>query len=124
MESIEKRQGKRLKDARIAAGFKKSAREAALAFGWPYSTYAAHERGTRTMGRNDAEKYTRAFRTRGSKIDAESVLFPDGKAVAPGDDAYQRGWADAMRAVAAAATGGNIVPHPVPPKAALKSRKK
>ncbi|MDO6485814.1 helix-turn-helix transcriptional regulator [Shimia thalassica] len=52
----------RLKEARIAAGFR-SAREAADSFGWTGSTYAAHENGTRGIKPSDIEKYARAFRS-------------------------------------------------------------
>lgn len=106
MDTIEKRQGNRLKEARIAAGFTKSAAQAAAAFGWAQSTYRTHEAGTRTIGRDDAEKYTRAFCSLGSKITAESVLFPDGKTPKEranpetADEAYERGWREAMAQIA------------------------
>lgn len=75
------------------------------------------------MGRNDAETYTRAFRARGSKITAESVIFPDGKPLPEAKDSeFQRGWDAAMQAVAAAAGAGNIQPPPAP--AAKKKPKK
>ena len=57
--------GNRLKAAREAAGFG-SMREAALACGWPESTYRAHENGSRTLGYDDIEKYLAAFRRRGA----------------------------------------------------------
>lgn len=125
MEPLQKRQGNKLKEARKAAGFKKSAASAAAAFGWAVSTYRAHEGGTRTIGQDDAEKYTRAFRLKGSKITVQQVLFPDGKSgLEPAaDDPYQRGWDAAMQAVAAAAAAGNIVP-PIAAKEAPKPKKK
>ncbi|UWQ30904.1 helix-turn-helix domain-containing protein [Leisingera sp. M523] len=50
----------RLRDARIAAGFR-SAAEAATSFGWTGSTYAAHENGTRGCKPADIKKYADAF---------------------------------------------------------------
>src|SRR3974390_2989060 len=49
----------RLKAARLR--HVKSARQAALDFGWPESTYRAHESGTRNFGLGDAMKYAEAF---------------------------------------------------------------
>jgi hypothetical protein len=54
----------RLRFARKQAGFK-SARSAALAHGWPESTYRSHENNNainRNYGYDDAVKYGRAFR--------------------------------------------------------------
>ncbi|WP_188612421.1 LexA family transcriptional regulator [Chelatococcus reniformis] len=77
MDADDKRraeQGKRLADERRAAGYR-SAREAALKHGWPESTYRAHEKGTRTIGQDDAERYGRAFSPpRGRQI-ARQILF-------------------------------------------------
>jgi SOS-response transcriptional repressor LexA len=50
----------RLRQARAAAGFQ-SARQAALAFGWPEATYAQHENGTRGVRADTAQKYAAAF---------------------------------------------------------------
>ncbi|WP_260080346.1 helix-turn-helix domain-containing protein [Phaeobacter inhibens] len=50
----------RLRDARLAAGFR-SAAEAAASFGWTGSTYAAHENGTRGCKPADIKKYADAF---------------------------------------------------------------
>lgn len=122
MKSLQQRQGSRLREARDAAGYG-SARAAAIGQGWPETTYRAHEGGWRTIGQDDAEKYTRAFRALGSKITAEMVLFPDGKPIPDSkDDEFQRGWDAAMQAVAAAAGGGNIPPPAV--KTAKKKPKK
>src|SRR5262245_43122186 len=71
---IRKRQGERLQQARIAAGYR-SAREAALQNEWAESTYRAHERGMRTIGQDDAERYARIFRGRGVKITALGIMF-------------------------------------------------
>lgn len=50
----------RLRKARLAAGFK-SAMRAAMTKGWPYSTYAGHENGTRAFSERDALIYGVAF---------------------------------------------------------------
>lgn len=58
----------RLKQARMRAGFK-SARAAALKFGWTPSTYASHENGqTPEVPRDAAIVYARAFRVSPSWI--------------------------------------------------------
>lgn len=114
MEPLRKRQGNRLKEARNAAGYD-SARSAALENGWPEATYRAHEGGWRTIGQDDAETYIRAFRLRGARITAESVLFPNGKhSPQPEESEFQQGWDAAMQAVAAAASAGNIQSAPRP----------
>jgi hypothetical protein len=53
----------RLIQARKAAGFR-SARAAAIKFGWTVSTYASHENGQSNYGLEKAEKYAHAFKTR------------------------------------------------------------
>lgn len=50
----------RLRNARIKAGYK-SARRAALRFGWSVSTYAAHENGQNRFDAESARAYGRAF---------------------------------------------------------------
>lgn len=70
MESM----GKRLRAARVAAGFK-SARSAAIRFGWSPSTYGAHENGQNEFDPETAAKYARAFRTT-----AHALLFGGGAA--------------------------------------------
>lgn len=74
--SIRRAQGKRLAELREMAGFK-SARQAALECGWKESSYRAHENGSRTMGRNDAEKYVNRFNAilGRRQADAQYVLF-------------------------------------------------
>ncbi len=67
-------QGRRLKGARIAAGYR-SAREAAHENGWKESSYRAHENGTRTIGQDDAERYARRFRALGASTSAKQILF-------------------------------------------------
>ena len=52
----------RLKAAREQAGYT-SASAAANRFGWTVSTYLAHENGTRGLGLEEIEKYSKAFRT-------------------------------------------------------------
>lgn len=51
--------GDRLKQARIAKGFE-TAREAAVALGQPYPTYAAHENNSRGFG-HEARRYALFF---------------------------------------------------------------
>lgn len=76
MKDIRKAQGARLTAARMAAGYR-SAREAALANGWPESTYRAHEAGSRTIGQDDAARYARRFGGAGVSVSARSILFGD-----------------------------------------------
>jgi hypothetical protein len=79
---IRRAQGTRLRAARKAAGYR-SAREAAISNGWPPSTYSAHERGDRTIGADDAEKYLRRFRAQkpGLHVNPGEILFgPNGGA--------------------------------------------
>ncbi|EJW11271.1 hypothetical protein A33M_3349 [Rhodovulum sp. PH10] len=73
---IRKRQGERLRAARIAAGYR-SARDAALSNGWPESSYRAHEGGTRTIGQDDADRYARRFVAAGARVSARDILFGD-----------------------------------------------
>jgi SOS-response transcriptional repressor LexA len=72
--ALRKRQGMRLKEARLAAGWR-SARAAAKENEWPESTYRAHEGGARTIGQDDAERYVRRFRSAGVAVTAQSILF-------------------------------------------------
>ena len=73
-EDVRQEQGRRLVEARKQAGYR-SAREAALANGWPESSYRAHEAGTRTIGQDDAERYARRFRAAGAHTTAREILF-------------------------------------------------
>jgi len=66
----------RLRQARIAAGFK-SAAEAAARFGWPYATYSQHERGQAGIPRAAAD-YAKAF-----KVSEAWLLTGEG-----GDETY------------------------------------
>lgn len=84
-EAQRKRQGERLRRARMTAGYR-SAREAALANHWPESSYRAHESGTRTIGQDDAERYTRRFRALGVPVTAEEVLFDKAAKTASPED--------------------------------------
>lgn len=67
-------QGARLEEARKAAGFK-SRRAPAVKYKWGVSSYSAHERGTRTIGKDDAERYSRKFRPAGAEDLARYILF-------------------------------------------------
>ena len=68
----------RLKQAREAAGFT-SGREAALAMGISYATYAQHENGTRGFPASRAETYARRFR-----VSPEWLIY--GKGPGPNGD--------------------------------------
>ena len=66
--------------ARKAAGFN-SARHAALECDWAESSYRAHERGSRTIGQDDARRYIHRFTAAGAQgYTAQWVLFGDGDA--------------------------------------------
>ena len=67
--------GERLRHAREKAGFG-SAMAAAKRFGWPPSTYAAHENGQNQFSVDVAEKYARAF-----KVTAAWLLTDEGDRV-------------------------------------------
>lgn len=67
--------GERLREARKKAGFS-SAMAAAKKFGWPTSTYAAHENGQNEFSVDVAEKYARAF-----KVTASWLLTDEGDKV-------------------------------------------
>ncbi|WP_069445751.1 S24 family peptidase [Methyloceanibacter stevinii] len=111
-EKIRQEQGRRLTEARKAAGYK-SAREAALMNGWNENTYRAHEKGRRTIGLDDAQRYSRRFHSRGAACSAQSLLFGDD---APdGDDRPGRHIIPIMGFVGA---GGDIEPdyEQVPPE--------
>lgn len=96
---IRRAQGVRLAAARGAAGYR-SAREAALANGWPESSYRAHETGRRTIGQDDAERYARRFRARGAAITAREILFGDETPAGPAS-AIERNWLAIMGYVGA-----------------------
>lgn len=70
--------GDRLSEAR--AKLFKSARQAALKFNWPVSTYAAHENGQNEFGPEEAKKYAKAFKTSASwLLTAEMGNIPPAK---------------------------------------------
>jgi phage repressor protein C with HTH and peptisase S24 domain len=75
-EERRRNQGRRLAEARAAAGFR-SARAAALGNGWNEGTYRTHESGTRTIGLDDAERYARRYRAAGIRVSAQDILFGD-----------------------------------------------
>lgn len=79
--------GERLAQARKKAGFK-SAREAALHYGWKESSYRAHEKSTRTYDLEAAGKYAAAFdvdprwlrygeNIPGNMVDTRSPVLPN-----------------------------------------------
>lgn len=53
---------KRLREARVAAGYS-SASAAARAHGWTGSTYIAHENGQNDFDTDKAREYAKAFKT-------------------------------------------------------------
>lgn len=70
--------GDRLSEAR--ARMFKSARQAALKFGWPVSTYSAHENGQNDFGPEDAKKYAKALKTTASwLLTGEPGIIPPQK---------------------------------------------
>tara|TARA_R110000868_G_scaffold408316_1_gene691164 strand:- start:491 stop:1108 length:618 start_codon:yes stop_codon:yes gene_type:complete len=71
-ENMVESPGDRLRKARVAARFGYAA-EAARRFGWPYSTYAAHENGQNSLSIENAETYSRAF-----KVPASWLLTGEG----------------------------------------------
>lgn len=62
----------RLRSARIKAGFK-SARAAAMRYGWTPSTYASHENGQTQVPSDAAREYAKAF-----KVSAAWILTGEG----------------------------------------------
>jgi phage repressor protein C with HTH and peptisase S24 domain len=84
--------GDRLKQARERL-FPKSARQAALKFNWPPSSYAAHENGQNEFHPDDAKKYAKAFKTKASWLltgegdgPGEHVRVPAGEEFPPERD--------------------------------------
>lgn len=73
-ERTRRQQGLRLRAAREAAGYR-SMNAAAEDNGWPSSTYRAHEKGTRTIGQDDADRYAMRFKLRGVKISGKAILY-------------------------------------------------
>lgn len=67
--------GERLRQARKKAGFS-SAMAAAKRFGWPTSSYAAHENGQNGFPVDSAERYGRAF-----KVSAGWLLSGEGEMI-------------------------------------------
>lgn len=84
--------GERLRLARTRAGYETAA-EAAVAFGWPESTYRSHENGTRGFPAKKAPIYAKAFRVR-----EEWLLLNKGEMLS-GEDSTKRA-EDADRLVA------------------------
>lgn len=84
--------GDRLKAARRRAKIS-SARQAAIRFGWTYSTYASHENGqTPEIPLEDAKKYARAYKTTAAWLmtgegppDAQNIVKLMGRIGAGGD---------------------------------------
>lgn len=100
--SVRKAQGARLAKARRDAGFS-SARSAAMENNWKESTYSAHERGSRTIGDDDAERYARRFRTKGAIITAREIIFGElgVNGPSPPDDAMRAVFEASLHALGA-----------------------
>lgn len=86
-DKVRRAQGSRLRTIRKAAGFT-SARAAALAAGWPESTYRSHEAGTRTIAPRDAQRYAMWFRFKGAKdpkFNGRWIIYGDEDELIPAD---------------------------------------
>lgn len=60
MRRMTTEQGRRLRELRIKKGFERAA-DAARAYGWPVTTYQAHENGSRGLKLDAAKRYAKAF---------------------------------------------------------------
>lgn len=67
MSGVTEEQGKRLKELRIKRGFERAA-DAARAYGWPVTTYQAHENGSRGLKLDIARRYAKAFNSSAAYI--------------------------------------------------------
>jgi len=66
--------------ARLEAGFTSAAKAVKASPArakWKTSTYAAHERGSRTIGQDDAERYAAFFSARGARVTPIDIMFPE-----------------------------------------------
>lgn len=72
---------KRLKEARIARGFR-TAKDACLFFGWNLASYTQHENGTRGIGRQ-SKKYADGLRVSEAWLLTGEGQGPDGTVLAP-----------------------------------------
>ncbi|WP_162164357.1 LexA family transcriptional regulator [Roseivivax isoporae] len=95
----------RLRRARLDAGIA-SAHEAAERLGVKYPTYAGHENGSRSFGRDAAQRYARVF-----GVAVEWLLFGSGevKRVENGDPAPDESALVPVYNVEASAGGGAVV---------------
>jgi phage repressor protein C with HTH and peptisase S24 domain len=110
-QALRKRQGARLKAARLEAGYR-SARAAAHENEWPESSYRAHEAGTRTMGLDDAERYARRYRAEGVRVSAKSILFDSETRTRPEPEAPAAVAPRLSWVAASKMTDVGEVPHP------------
>lgn len=67
MQFMSEEQAKRLKELRIKRGFERAA-DAARAYGWPVTTYQAHENGSRGLKIDIARRYAKAFNSTAAYI--------------------------------------------------------
>jgi hypothetical protein len=66
--------------ARLEAGFTSAAKAVKASSArakWKASTYTAHERGSRTIGQDDAERYAAFFSHHGATVTAIDIMFPE-----------------------------------------------
>jgi hypothetical protein len=78
-EKLKLEQGRILRQAREAAGFKSLAsaiRAAPRHEKWKSSTLSAHERGARQINQWAADRYARFYRERGARITGQEILYP------------------------------------------------
>ena len=80
MSAMSEEQGERLKRLREKRGFETAA-DAARAYGWPVTTYQAHENGSRGLKLDIARRYARAFNSTAAHIltgagDSEAIPQP------------------------------------------------
>jgi hypothetical protein len=85
-EKLKLEQGRVLRQAREAAGFKSLAsaiRASPRHEKWKPSTLSAHERGFRSIDQWDAERYARFYRAYGAKITGQEILYPGSESSLP-----------------------------------------
>lgn len=74
LSELEQARAERLRNYRVAAGFK-SVAAAAARYGWTASTLRSHENGNRTIGPDDAERYAAKFSRPGRRISGQDIMY-------------------------------------------------
>lgn len=121
MESIDKlrrEQARVLRAAREAAGFKSQAsaiRASPIHEKWKASTVSAHQRGSRPIDREDAERYARFYRGYGARITGQEILYPESSQIIV--EAKLAALAVEVKKLAEAAHEQRLarLPRPIPP---------